>query len=275
MPAPGTGILSFGLVAIPVRIHTATHSENVSFHLLHEKCGSRVRNQHYCPVCNIVVERADLVRGFQHAKDQYVPVSEEELESLEAEANNSIDLKEFIPLASVDPVYFENTHYLGPDKGGEKPYRLLAEAMAKSGRVAIAELVSRGKEQLVLIRPYRKGLVLHTMYYGNEVRDFKQVPQGQNVKISETELELGIGLIERLTSETFNPENYKEEYRIRVLGMLDEKSKGKEIVIDKAPAPKHGQVIDIMEALKRSMERVPAKKKPATSTAAKKKKKVS
>ena len=275
MPPPGTGILSFGLVAIPVRIHTATHSENVSFHLLHEKCGSRVRNQHYCPVCNIVVERADLVRGFQHAKDQYVPITEEELESLEAEANNSIDLKEFIPLASVDPVYFENTHYLGADKGGEKPYRLLADAMAKSGRVAIAELVSRGKEQLVLIRPYRKGLVLHTMYYGNEVRDFKQVPKGENVKISETELELGIGLIERLTSETFNPENYKEEYRIRVLGMLDEKSKGKEIVIDKAPAPKHGQVIDIMEALKRSMERVPAKKKPATSTAAKKKKKVS
>jgi DNA end-binding protein Ku len=271
MPPPGTGVLSFGLVAIPVRIHTATHSENVSFHLLHEKCGSRVRNQHYCPVCNIVVEREDLVRGFQHAKDQYVPITEDELESLEAEANRSIDLKEFIPLASVDPVYFENTHYLGADKGGEKPYRLLADAMAKSGRVAIAELVSRGKEQLVLIRPYRKGLVMHTMYYGNEVRDFKQVPKGENVKISETELDLGVGLIERLTSEEFKPENYKDEYRIRVLGMLDEKSKGKEIVIDKAPEPKHGQVIDIMEALKRSMERVPAKRKPATRAAAKKK----
>jgi DNA end-binding protein Ku len=276
MPPPGTGVLSFGLVAIPVRIHTATHSENVSFHLLHDKCGSRVRNQHYCPVCNVVVERPDLVRGFQHAKDQYVPVTEEELESLEAEANNSIDLKEFIPLASVDPVYFENTHYLGPDKGGEKPYRLLADAMAKSGRVAIAELVSRGKEQLVLIRPYRKGLVLHTMYYGNEVRDFKQVPKGENVKISEMELELGIGLIERLTSEEFKPENYKDEYRIRVLEMLDDKSKGEEIVIDRAPAPKHGQVIDIMEALKRSMERVPAKKRSATTVAvAKKKKRVS
>ena len=109
------------------------------------------------------------------------------------------------------------------------------------------------------------------MYYGNEVRDFRQVPKGENVKISETELELGVGLIDRLTSEEFKPENYKDEYRIRVLGMLDEKSKGKEIVIDKAPAPKHGQVIDIMEALKRSMERVPAKKKPAVRAAAKKK----
>ena len=236
MPPPGTGVLSFGLVGIPVRIHTATHSENVSFHLLHNKCGSRVRNQHYCPGCNIVVERSDLVRGFQHAKNKYVPITEEELESLEVEANRSIDLKEFVPLASVDPVYFENTHYLGADKGGEKPYRLLADAMAKSGRVAIAELVSRGKEQLVLIRPYRKGLVLHTMYYADEVRDFKELPKGENVKVSEKEIGLGVGLIERLTSEEFKPENYKDEYRIRVLRMLDEKSKGKEIVIGKAPA---------------------------------------
>ena len=112
MPPPDTGVLSFGLVAIPVRIHTATHSENASFHLLHKKCGSRVRNQYHCPVCNIVVERDDLVRGFQHAKDQYVQITEQELDSLEAEANKSIDLKEFIPLASVDPLYFENTHYL-------------------------------------------------------------------------------------------------------------------------------------------------------------------
>jgi DNA end-binding protein Ku len=171
----------------------------------------------------------------------------------------------------VDPVYFENTHYLGADKGGEKPYRLLADAMAKSGRVAIAELVSRGKEQLVLIRPYKKGLGLHTMYHADEVGDFQQVPKGEKVNVSEKELELGIGLIERLTSEEFHPENYEDEYRIRVLAMLDEKSKGKEIVIDTAPAPKHGQVIDIMEALKRSMERIPAKKKAATDAAKKKK----
>jgi DNA end-binding protein Ku len=240
--------LSFGLVAIHARIHTATKNENVSFHLLHNKCGSRVRNQHYCPVCNVVVERADLVRGFQHAKDQYVPITEEELESLEAEANRSIDLKEFIPLASVDPVYFENTHYLGADKGGEKPYRLLADAMAKSGRVAIAELVSRGKEQLVLIRPYKKGLVLHTMYHADEVRDFQQVPKGEKVNVSKQELELGVGLIDRLTSEEFHPESYEDEYRIRVLAMLDEKSKGKEVTIAPPPPQRGGKVVDIMEA---------------------------
>jgi DNA end-binding protein Ku len=168
-------------------------------------------------------------------------------------------------------VYFEKTHYLAADKGGDKPYRLLADAMAKSGRVAIAELVSRGKEQLVLIRPYRKGLVLHTMYYGNEVRDFNQVPKGEKVNLSQQELELGVGLIDKLSGEEFHPENYKDEYRIRVLAMLDEKSKGKEVTIA-APAPQRGaKVVDIMEALKRSMERVPAKKKPATAVAAKKK----
>jgi DNA end-binding protein Ku len=210
----------------------------------------------------VVVEREDLVRGFQHAKDQYVPITEEELESLEADANKSIDLKEFIPLASMDPVYFENTHYLGADKGGEKPYRLLADAMAKSGRVAIAELVSRGKEQLVLIRPYKNGLVLHTLYYWNEVRDFKQVPKGENVKVSQQELELGVDLIDKLSAE--DPENYKDEYRIRVLAMLDEKSKGKEVTIAAPPPERGGKVVNIMEALKRSMERIPAKKKPAT-----------
>jgi DNA end-binding protein Ku len=132
--------------------------------------------------CSVVVERDDLVRGFQHATDQYVPITEQELESLEAEANRSIDLKEFIPLASVDPVYFENTHYLDADKGGEKPYRLLAGAMAKSGRVAIAELVSRGKEQLVLIRPYRKGLVLpHNLIRERGPRLHAGAPKGQKL----------------------------------------------------------------------------------------------
>src|SRR5918992_6405568 len=236
MPPPGTGILSFGLVAIPVRIHTATKSENVSFHLLHKKCRRAYAISIFARCATWRLSGKISSAASSTRKDQYVPITEEELESLEADANKSIDLKEFIPLASVDPVYFENTHYLSADKGGERPYRLLADAMAKSGRVVIAELVSRGKEQLVLIRPYRKGLVLHTMYYGDEVRDFKQVPKGENVKVSEKELELGVGLIDRLTSEEFNPETYKDEYRIRVLAMLDEKSKGKDITTT-APAP--------------------------------------
>ena len=142
MAAPGSGILSFGLVAIPIRLHTAIHDERISFHLLHKKCGSRVHNQYVCPVCKVVAERDQLVRGFQVSKGKYVQFTDAELQSLETEANKSIDLKEFIPIDKVDPVYFENAYYVGPDKGGEKPYRLLADALESSGRLALAQMVS-------------------------------------------------------------------------------------------------------------------------------------
>jgi DNA end-binding protein Ku len=141
-----SGILSFGLVAIPVKVYPATKDQTVRFNLLHAKCGNRVQNQWFCPVDNEVVPREDLVRGAPVGKDQYVQITDEELEALEAEANRSIDLKEFVPLETVDPVYFENSYFLGPDKGGEKPYRLLADALEKMQRVTVAELVSSGKE---------------------------------------------------------------------------------------------------------------------------------
>ena len=207
--------------------------------------------------------------------------TEEELQSLETEANKSIDLKEFIPIDKVDPVYFDNAYYVGPDKGGEKPYRLLADALKSSGRLALAQMVSRGKEELVLIRPYQKGLVLHTMYYTHEVRDFEQVPKPENVRLSKQEINAGIGLIDKLTAEDFNLEDFKDEYRIRVRKMLEGKAKGKEIVAASAePARKHGQVIDLMQALKQSLgagARAPKKaaKKAAHATAAKKRKKAS
>jgi hypothetical protein len=141
--------------------------------LLHKKCGSRLRNRIFYPVCNQTVERQDLIRGFEYSKGQCAKLTENDLETLEAEANRSIDLKEFVPILKIDPVYFESSYYLGPDEGGEKPYRLLADALAKTQRAAVAELVSRGKEQIVIIRPYRGGLVLHGMYYEKEIRDTK------------------------------------------------------------------------------------------------------
>ena len=148
----GSGTISFGLVSIPVKMYTATSSGGVSFNMLHAKCGSRLRQQMLCPTCNVVVDRADTVRGYEFAKDQYVRVADQELKTLEGEASRVIDINEFVPLEKVDPIYFERTYYLGPDKGGEKAYRLLADAMAKSGRVALAKFVMRGKESLVLIR---------------------------------------------------------------------------------------------------------------------------
>src|SRR6266850_1990470 len=165
----GSGTISFGLVSIPVRLYTAASSANVSFNQLHGVCGTRIRQQTFCPKCNKTVERAELVRGYEFAKDQYVQVKDDELKALEGEASKIIDIAEFVPLAEVDPIYFEKTYYLGPDKGGEK--------------------------SLVLIRPAQGGLMLHTMYFADEVRNFDEVDKGQSAKIKDGELDLALQLI--------------------------------------------------------------------------------
>jgi DNA end-binding protein Ku len=255
--AIGSGAISFGLVTIPVKMYTATSPAGVSFNMLHAKCGSRLRQQMFCPVCNVVVERADTVRGYEFAKDQYVRVADPELKSLEGEASRMIDIAEFVPLEKVDPIYFERTYYLGPDKGGEKAYRLLADAMAKSGRVALAKFVMRGKESLVLIRSARDGLMLHTMYFADEVRDFGEIDKGQSAKIRGGEMELAQQLIDGLTNDEFKPEQYEDDYRQRVMDLINRKVAGQEVTVAE-PAPPRAQVVDLMEALKESL----AKRKP-------------
>ena len=259
--APGT--ISFGLVAIPVKLYTATSPGNVSFNLLHAKCGSRIRQQTFCPVCNETVERSALVRGYEVAKDQYARVTDEELKGLEGEASRVIDIAEFVPLGRVDPIYFEKTYYLGPDKGGEKAYRLLADAMTRAGQVALATFVMRGKESLVLVRAAQGGLMLHAMYFADEVRDFGEIDRGQSAKIKDGELELALQLIKGLASEEFRPEQYHDAYRERVLDLVNRKVEGKEIAVAAAEAPR-AQVIDLMEALKESLaKRVTERKPPA------------
>src|SRR5919106_1680194 len=271
MPAPGSGVLSFGLVAIPVKIHTAISDQSVSFNLLHKKCGSRLRNRIFCPACNETVERQDLVRGFEYSKGEYARLTDAELETIETEANMSIDLKEFVPILKVDPIYFESSYYLGPDEGGEKPYRLLAEALAKTQRAAVAELVSRGKEQIVIIRPYLGGLVMHGIYYQNEIRDVTQIPRAESQRITQEELKLAQGLIERMSDGAFEPEKYQDEYRLRVLAMIDEKVKGREITAAAQPVAKPGAMIDLMEALRQSMKKVAEKKVAGAPRKARKK----
>jgi DNA end-binding protein Ku len=259
-PPLRTGLLSFGLVSIPVQLHSATKDLHIGFHLLHEKCGSRIQNRYYCPVCNVAVERDDLVRGYEFAKGQYVQLTEAELESLEAESSNNIELKEFIPLSRIDPVYFEGAYYLRAGEGGEKPYRLLVDAMVKSNRAAIAQIVTRGKEQLVLIRPYQNGLIMHSLYYANEVRNFADIAKAANASLSLEEIALGAHLIESMSDE-FAPDKYSDEYRERLQAMLDEKSKGREITIAAPEAPRHGRIIDLMQALKQSIEKARPKRK--------------
>ena len=191
----GSGTLSFGLVSIPVRMFTAASGAGVSFNLLHAKCGSRIRQQQICPVCNEVLERTQLVKGYEFAKDQYVRFTDEELKNLEGEASQSIDIAEFVPLDLVDPIYFEKTYYLGPDKGGDKAYKLLSEAMERTNKIAVGRYWTRGKEQLVLLRPYKNGLMLHYAYYANEVRSFDEVDTGATVTFKPVEAELADKLI--------------------------------------------------------------------------------
>jgi DNA end-binding protein Ku len=270
----GSGTISFGLVSIPVRLYTAASSGNVAFNQLHAVCGSRIKQQTFCPKCNKTSERAELTRGYEFAKEQYVRVSDEELKSLEGESSKIIDIAEFVPLEQVDPIYFEKTYYLGPDKGGEKPYRLLADAMDKAGQVALAKFVMRGKESLVLIRAAQSGLMLHTMYFADEVRDFGEIDKGDSAKIREGELDLALQLINGLAGETFSPARYTDEYRHRVLEMINKKVEGQEITVAEPAAPR-AQVIDLMDALKESLakrglspEDAAAKKPPAKTGAA-------
>ena len=273
----GSGTISFGLVSIPIKMYTAASSAGVSFNLLHAKCGNRIKMQQFCPVCNEVVDRAGLVKGYEFAKDQYVRFTDEELKVLEGEASKVIDIAEFVPLPRVDPIYFEKTYYLGPDKGGEKAYRLLADAMAKTDRVALAKFVMRGKESLVLIRPVQGGLMLHTMYFADEVRDFGEIDKGQSAKIREGELELAQRLIDELSHEEFKPDQYEDDYRLRVLDLVNSKVEGKEVTAV-GPEVQRAQVIDLMDALKQSLAKraaspapgepaAPVVKKPAVKAA--------
>jgi DNA end-binding protein Ku len=271
----GSGTISFGLVSIPVKMFTATSAGGVGFNLLHEKCGSRIKYQQICPVCNEVVDRASQVKGYEFAKDQYVRFTEEELKAVEGEASRMIDIAEFVPLDQVDPIYFEKTYYLGPDKGGEKAYKLLSDAMKDTNRVALAKFVMRGKENLVLIRPAEGGLMLHTMFFADEVRDFGEVDKGDDAKIKPGEMELAHRLIDELSHDQFKPAEYHDEYTGRLMAAVESKVEGKEITAV-GPQVQRTQVIDLMDALKQSLEKrmggdsgsgsdgaAPSEKKPA------------
>ena len=262
----GSGAISFGLVSIPVNLYVATSSESPSFNLLHTKCGSRIKQQRFCPVCKEVVERQELVKGYEVEKNQYVRLTDDELKALEGEASEAIEIFEFVPLAKVDPIYFEKSYYLGPDKGGEKAYRLLADSMVQAGKVALAKFVMRGKENLVIVRPAQKGLVMHTMYFYNEVRNFDEIGKGETAKISSSETKLATRLIDELSNDAFEPEKYEDEYAQRVLDLVKKKAEGEEVTVSLTP-PQQGKVIDLMEALKRSLGSTPKQRKPAVRAA--------
>jgi DNA end-binding protein Ku len=257
--------ISFGLVSIPIKLYTATSAQDVHFNQLHKKCGSRVKQKLHCPVDDEFVERDDLVKGYEIAKNQYVQFTEEELRALEAERFSTLDLVEFVPESTVDFVYIEKSQYLGPDKGGEKAFNLLTRAMRGMQRIAVGRYWSRGKVQLVLMRPYRKGLILHQVYYANEVRSYDDIDLGPDQAFSAAEQQLAERLIEQLSEPAFAPDKYHDEYAERVHKAAEEKAAGQQITI--APEQPAAQIIDLFEALKQSLrerpEREPAPKPSA------------
>ncbi len=275
-----SGTISFGLVAIPVKLYTTGESsQTVRFSMVHEKCGTKVKYRYYCPTDDELVERDEITKGYEFAKGQFVLFSDDELKALMPEATHAIEIAEFVPLEKVDPIYFERSYYLGPDKGGAKPYRLLAETMATTGRAALARYAARGKDYLVLLRPFESGLIMQQLRYAVDVRPFSEVPIDE-AKVTKAELALARQLVDQGASENFQPEAYADEARGRIWELIEGKVQGEEIVAAPEEAPK-AQIIDLMEALKASLgggegkaERKPPKRaarKPAAKkeTAAK------
>ena len=257
--------LSFGLVSIPVKLYSATESSAaVSFNMLHT-CGSRVRQQYVCVKENVVVERADMVKGYEFEKDRYVMFKPEELKALENAARHTIDIVSFIPLEAVDPIYYDKAYYLAPDKRGGKPYSLLLQAMRESGRCALARWAWKGKEYVVQVRPGDDGLVLQQLLYADEVRSMKELDI-EKVEVAKPELSLALQLINQIAAESYDPSEFVDEEKQRVLAAIDQKIAGNEIAESTAPAPATGQVIDLMEALRASL--AGKKSAPASAPAA-------
>ncbi len=250
----GSGNISFGLVSIPVKLFSATRPRAVSFNLLHGKDLSRIQQKIYCPVDDAIIDRSELVRGFEVEKGRYVTFTDEELKAMEARNEHSIEITEFLPVEKIDPVYFEEAYYLGSEANAAKAYRLLADAMGESKRVALGRFTMRGKEHLVMIRPFGKGLMLHTIYYADEVRPAEDVDQATNEPAKEAELTLAKRLIEELTEKTFDPSKYHDQYRERVTEAAQRKVAGQEVT-EATAEPRRGQVIDLMAALKASLEK--------------------
>jgi DNA end-binding protein Ku len=249
------GSISFGLVSIPVKLYTATRPKSVSFNLLHAKDKSRIQQKIYCPVDDAIVDRSELVRGYQIEKGTYVTFTDEELEKLEAHEDHAVAITEFVPLEQVDPVYFESSYHLGCSPESARAYKLLASAMTESKRVALAHFTMRSKEHLVIIRPYDGGLMLHTMYYQDEIVSDADVDRGQNAKTSDKELELAQRLIDDLTEKKFDPSKYHDDFRERVLEAAHRKVAGEEAVTSAPSDQPRGKVIDLMSALKASLEK--------------------
>jgi DNA end-binding protein Ku len=247
--------VSFGLVSIPVKLYSATEASRViSFNLLHKDCGSRLKQQYLCIKEEVPVPREDMVKGYEFAKDQYVIFSPEELKAMEEVGTHMAEITEFVPIEAIDPVYFDKAYYLAPDKGGAKPFALLASALRESKRCALGRWAARGKQYIVMIRPVEDGLVMQQLLYAGEVRAIKdlEIPK---TEVKDAELKLAKQLIEQQASDTFDPTAYTDTVSARIEAAVQKKVEGQEITLAEAPEGGGAQVIDLMEALRASLEK--------------------
>jgi DNA end-binding protein Ku len=272
MPARSiaSATISFGLVSVPVNLFSSSESSaSISFNMLHTRCGSRLKQQYLCANEGTVVEKDEITKGYEFAKGQYVRFSPEEVKALDEKATNAIDIAEFVPLAAVDRIYLEKVYYLGAGKGGDRAYRLLAAALADTGRAALGQYSARGKQYLVLLRPMGNMLVMEQLHYAGELKSADEVPL-PDVAIKDAELALARQLIEQASVDEFRPENYHDTVRERVLEAIQQKVEGQDITAAPAEAPQT-KIIDLMDALKASLAKrgTTAEKKPVKIAAAK------
>jgi DNA end-binding protein Ku len=254
----GSLTISFGLVAIPVKLYSATQSAaGISFNLLHKDCGSRLKQQYICLKHGTVVERDEMVKGYEFAKDQYVSFTPEEIKALEEAGTHSVDISEFVPVTSIDPVYFDKTYYLAPDKGAAKPYALLVEALKQTSRGAVGHWASRGKAYVVLLRPIGDVLTMQQLFFAADVRPATEV-EVPKPDVKPAELKLAQQLIEQQTTEAFDPTAYTDELRARIQAAIQKKVEGQEISVSEIAPEGANKVIDLMEALRASLEKTEA-----------------
>ncbi|HSR99828.1 MAG TPA: Ku protein [Kofleriaceae bacterium] len=264
----GTATISFGLVSIPTKLYTTNETGGeIHFNMLHDADSARLKQQYICTQCNEIVDREHTVKGYEHAKGQYVVFTPEELKALDAIATQAIAIEEFVPASAVDPLWVEKSYYLGPDKGGERAYKLIRDAMLDTGLVGIASYSARGKAYIVALRPFNDGLIMHQLRYAEEVKPWTEVPLPELPELKPAELGLAKQIIQQIAHETFAPQKYQDDVTLRMRELIAKKVEGQEIsVTPEAPA---GKVIDLMEALKASLGMSKeAERKPAAAAAA-------
>ena len=261
----GSATISFGLVSVPVNLFSSSESSAaISFNMIHTKCGSRLKQQYICAKEGMVVEKDEISKGYEFSKDQYVLFTPDEVKALDEKATNTIDIAEFVPLATVDRIYLEKLYYLGPGKGGERAYKLLVAALADTGRAALGQYSARGKQYLSLVRPMGDILVMEQLHYQGEIRSADDVPRSE-VTLKDAELALARQLIEQGSVDEFHPQNFHDTVRERVLEAIQRKVDGQEITAEATEAPQT-KIIDLMDALKASLAKRGAstdEKKPA------------